>query len=120
MEIRKVSYKEVEKEFANIKPDILDESAVYYGCFVKEEFVGVVSYVEHPSVIYLCHAFVKQEHRQKGVYKMLWNYRDSKIKDSKKPIYAHCNVDSLKYFINNGYKIEKALFKVVKEVGANE
>jgi predicted GNAT family acetyltransferase len=114
MEIKKVSYKEVNKEFSEIKPDLLDESATYYGCFIKEELVGIVSYVEHPSVIYLCHAYVKEEHREKGIYKLLWNYRDSKIKESEKIIYAHCNVDSLKYFINNGYSIEKALFKVVK------
>lgn len=114
MEIKKISYKEVNKEFSEIKPDLLDESATYYGCFIKEELVGIVSYVEHPSVIYLCHAYVKEEHREKGIYKLLWNYRDSKIKDSEKTIYAHCNVDSLKYFINNGYSIEKALFKVVK------
>lgn len=114
MEIKKVSYKEVNNEFGEIKPDLLDESAAYYGCFVKDELVGVVSYVEHPAVIYLCHAYVKEEWREKGIYKLLWNYRDSKIKESEKPIYAHCNVDSLKYFINNGYSIEKALFKVVK------
>jgi predicted GNAT family acetyltransferase len=114
MEIKKVNYKEVYNEFAEIKPDLLDEYATYYGCFIKEELVGVVSYVEHPVVIYLCHAYVKEEHREKGIYKLLWNYRDSKIKDSDKTIYAHCNVDSLKYFINNGYSIEKALFKVVK------
>lgn len=47
--------------------------------------LGVVSYVEHPAVIFLCHAYVKESHRE-----------------------------SLKYFINNGYGIEKALFKVVK------
>lgn len=114
MEITKVSYKEVEKEFSIIKPDLLDEYATYYGCFIKDVLVGVVSYVEHPSVIYLCHAYVKDEYRSRGVYKLLWNYRDSKLSDSDKTIYAHCNVDSLKYFINNGYNIEKALFKVVK------
>jgi hypothetical protein len=114
MEIKKISYKEVYKEFSEIKQDLLDEFATYYGCFIKEELVGVVSYVEHPYVIYLCHAYVKEEYREKGIYKLLWNYRDSKIKDSEKTIYAHCNVDSLKYFINNGYSIEKALFKVVK------
>ena len=114
MEIRKVTYKEVEKEFTNLKPDLLDEYATYYGCFIKDELVGIVSYVEHPSVIYLCHAYVKEEHRNKGIYKLLWNYRDSKIKESDKTVYAHCNVDSLKYFINNGYAIEKALFKVTK------
>jgi predicted GNAT family acetyltransferase len=114
MEIKKVSYKEVNKEFSEIKPDLLDESAIYYGCFIKDELVGIVSYVEHPSVISLCHAYVKEEHREKGIYKLLWNYRDSKIKESEKTIYAHCNVDSLKYFINNGYSIEKALFKVIK------
>lgn len=115
MEIKKITYKEVHKEFAHVKPDLLDEFAIYYGCFIKEELVGVVSYVEHPAVIYLCHAYVKEDHRDKGIYKLLWHYRDSKIKDSEKQIYAHCNVDSLKYFINNGYSIEKALFKVVKK-----
>jgi predicted GNAT family acetyltransferase len=115
MEIKKVTYKEVHQEFSEIKPDLLDEFATYYGCFIKEELVGIVSYVEHPSVIYLCHAFVKEEYRERGIYKLLWNYRDSKLKDSPKTIYAHCNVDSLKYFINNGYSIEKALFKVVKK-----
>ena len=114
MEIKKVTYKEVEDEFKSIKPDLLDEYAIYYGCFIKNELVGIVSYVEHDSVIYLCHAYVKDNHRNKGIYKLLWNYRDSKVKDSEKTIYAHCNVDSLKHFINNGYKIEKALFKVVK------
>lgn len=114
MEIKTVTYEEVEREFLEIKPDLLDRSATYYGCFIKTELVGIVSYVEHESVIYLCHAFVKSEHRNKGIYKLLWNYRDSKIKNTDKTIYAHCNVDSLKYFINNGYSIEKALFKVVK------
>jgi predicted GNAT family acetyltransferase len=114
MEIKKITYKEVHKEFSEIKPDLLDEYATYYGCFIKEELVGIVSYLEHPAVIYLCHAYVKEEYRERGIYKLLWNYRDSKIKDSDKTIYAHCNVDSLKYFINNGYSIEKALFKVVK------
>ena len=114
MEIKKITYKEVHKEFSDVKPDLLDEFATYYGCFIKDELVGIVSYVEHPSVIYLCHAYVKEEHRNKGIYKLLWNYRDSKIKESNKPVYAHCNVDSLKYFINNGYTIEKALFKVIK------
>ena len=115
MEIKKITYKEVHKEFSNIKPDLLDEYATYYGCFIKEELAGIVSYLEHPAVIYLCHAYVKEEYRERGIYKLLWNYRDSKIKDSDKTIYAHCNVDSLKYFINNGYSIEKALFKVVKK-----
>ena len=115
MEIKKITYKEVHKEFSEIKPDLLDEYATYYGCFIKEELVGIVSYLEHPAVIYLCHAYVKEEYRERGIYKLLWNYRDSKIKDSDKTIYAHCNVDSFKYFINNGYSIEKALFKVVKK-----
>jgi hypothetical protein len=114
MEIRKVSYKEVSDEFKIIKPDLLDEYATYYGCFIKDELVGVVSYVEHPHVIYLCHAYVKKDYRNRGVYKLLWNYRESKIAETTKPMYAHCNVDSLKYFINNGYSIEKALFKVIK------
>jgi len=114
MEIKKITYQEVDKEFRDIKPDLLDNCATYYGCYIKDELVGVVSYVEQEYVIYLCHAYVKEGFRNRGIYKLLWNYRDSKIKDTKKSVYAHCNVDSLKYFINNGYSIEKALFKVVK------
>ena len=114
MEIKKTTYDEVKKELVKIKPDLLDNCATYYGCFIKNELVGVVSYVEQEYVIYLCHAFVKEEWRNRGIYKLLWNYRDSKIKETEKSIYAHCNVDSLKYFINNGYTIEKALFKVIK------
>jgi hypothetical protein len=114
MEIKKVTYQEVKNEFSSIKPDLLDECAIYYGCFISEELVGIVSYVEHPFVIYLCHDFVKEEFRNRGVYKMLLNYRDSLLKESNKIVYAHCNTNSLKHFINSGYIIEKTLFKVVK------
>jgi len=114
MEITKVSYEKVEEAFGQIKPDLLDKNAVYFGCIIKDKLVGVVSYVEQEKVIYLCHAYVHDDWRGRGIYKLLWNYRESKIWDSDKNIYAHCNVDSLKYFINNGYNIEKALFKVVK------
>jgi predicted GNAT family acetyltransferase len=114
MEIKKVDYELVKQTFKDLKPDLLDEHATYYGCLIKDELVGIVSYVEHESVIYLCHAYVKEEYRNRGIYKMLWNYRDSKIRESEKVVYSHCNVNSLKYFINNGYEIEKALFKVIK------
>lgn len=115
VEIKKIDYDLVKKEISDLKPDLLDVCATYYGCFIKNDLVGVVSYVEQEYVIYLCHAFVKEDFRNRGIYKLLWNYRDSKIKDTNKTVYAHCNVDSLKYFINNGYTIEKALFKVVKK-----
>jgi predicted GNAT family acetyltransferase len=115
MEIKIVKYEEVEREFSNVKPDLLDRNATYFGCYIKNVLSGIVSYIEHDHTIYLCHSYVKEEYRNRGIYKLLWEYRDSKIKDLNKPIYAHCNVDSLKYFINNGYLIEKALFKVIKK-----
>ena len=37
MEIKKVSYQEVDNEFKEIKPDLLDSCATYYGCFIKDE-----------------------------------------------------------------------------------
>jgi GNAT superfamily N-acetyltransferase len=114
MEIKKISYKEVYKEFAEVKPDLLDEYAIYYGCYIKEELVGIVSYVEHPNHIYLGHAFVVPEHQAKGIYKLLWQYRHMKVKELGKPIVAHCNVSSLKHFLNNGFQLEKGLFKVIK------
>jgi hypothetical protein len=83
VEIKSITYKEVEKSFSQLKPDLLDEYAKYYGCFIKDELVGVVSYVEHPSVIYLCHAYVKEEHRTKGIYKLLKEKRsDDKINNT--------------------------------------
>jgi hypothetical protein len=115
MEIKKIDFNEVEKNFKHLKPDLLDKYATYFGAYINNELVGIVSYLENPNTIYLCHAFVKEEYRNSGVYKLLWEYRNSKVKDIDKQIYAHCNVDSLKHFINNGYKIEKALFKVTKQ-----
>ena len=115
MEIRKVTYKEVADTFRHVKPDLLDEYATYYGCLIKDELVGIVSYVEHIYTIYLGHAYVLEEHRNKGIYKLLWEYRDQKVKDTEKTIYAHCNASSLKHFLNSGYYIEKPLFKVVKK-----
>ena len=114
MEIKSIKFTEVKESFSEIKPDLLDEYANYFGAYIDDNLVGIVSYIEHEYVIYLCHAFVKEEFRSHGIYKLLWSYRDSQIKDINKIVYAHCNVDSLKYFINNGYKIEKALFKVVR------
>jgi predicted GNAT family acetyltransferase len=114
MEIKKTNLKEVSEKFGELKPDLLDECAIYYGAYIKEELVGIVSYVEHPNTIYLCHAYVNEEHRNRGVYKLLWEYRNMKVKELGKTITAHCNVSSLKHFLDNGYKIEKALFKVYK------
>jgi hypothetical protein len=40
MEIKKVSYEDVETEFIDIKADLLDKHATYYGCYIKNELVG--------------------------------------------------------------------------------
>jgi len=114
MEIRTAKYEEVEEHIYPYKGDILDKSATYQGAYIKDKLVGVVSYVEHPNHIYLCHAFVLEEHRGKGIYKLLWEYRNMKVKEIDKPITAHCNVSSLKHFLNNNFQIEKGLFKVIK------
>jgi predicted GNAT family acetyltransferase len=114
MEIRNCSLEEVKSQFGHLKPDLVDNSAIYQGAYIKETLVGVVSYVEHPNHIYLGHAFVLPEHRGKGIYKLLWEYRNMKVKEMDKQIIAHCNVSSLKHFLNNGFQIEKGLFKVVR------
>lgn len=114
MEIKITTYTQVKKTFGHLKPDLLDKHAIYTGCYIKSKLIGIVSYVEHEQVIYLCHDYVLEEHRNKGVYRLLNDYRNMKIKDSTKTIMAHCNPNSLKYFLNNGYEIEKPLFKVVK------
>jgi predicted GNAT family acetyltransferase len=114
MEIRTCKYEEVESELSHLKPDLLDKSAVYQGAYINDKLVGVVSYVEHPNHIYLCHAFVIPEQQGKGIYKLLWEYRNMKVKELGKQIVAHCNVSSLKHFLNNGFQLEKGLFKVIK------
>ena len=114
MEIRTCKYEEVESAMAHLKPDLLDKSAVYQGAYINDKLVGVVSYVEHPNHIYLCHAFVIPEQQCKGIYKLLWEYRNMKVKELGKQIVAHCNVSSLKHFLNNGFQLEKGLFKVIK------
>ena len=116
MEIRTTKYDEVEKELGYLKSDLLDKSATYQGAYFKDKLVGVVSYVEHPKHIYLGHAYVIEEHRGKGIYKLLWEYRNMKVKELGKPLIAHCNVSSLKHFLNNGFTLDKGLFMVVKEM----
>ena len=115
MEIRTTKFEEIESELSHLRPTLLDRSATYQGAYLNDVLVGVVSYVEHPNHIYLGHAFVVPEHQGKGIYKLLWEYRNMKIKDLGKPLIAHCNVSSLKHFINNGFTIDKALFMVVKQ-----
>ena len=112
MEIRTTKFEEVDEVFSHLKPDILDLSAVYQGAYFRDKLVGVVSYVEHPNHIYLGHAYVVEEHRGKGIYKLLWEYRNMKVKELGKPLVAHCNVSSLKHFLNNGFTLEKGLFLV--------
>ena len=53
MEIRTCKYEEVEETLGSMKPDLLDESAIYQGAYIKEELVGVVSYVCRASKSYL-------------------------------------------------------------------
>lgn len=114
MEIKRVQLKQVTEEFAHLKPELIDESAVYFGYFKSGILAGIVSYVEHPLSVYLCHDYVKEEFRGCGIYKLLSEYREEQVKKLGKPISAHCNLNSIKQFLNNGYTIEKALFKVVK------
>lgn len=116
MEITDITYDQVRDTFGPLKPDLLDKYATYFGAFIKDELVGIVSYVEHEHIIYLCHDYVLSEHRSKGIYKLLSDYRTMRIKKIGKTITAHCNTDSLKNFINSGFTIEKALFKVVKNI----
>lgn len=115
MEIRICSYQEVEIVFGKLKPDLLDHHAVYQGAYIKDQLVGIVSYTEHENYVYLGHAYVLEEHRGRGIYKLLWEYRNMKIKDLNKPSIAYCNTSSIKHFLNNDYQIEKALFKVVRK-----
>jgi|LakMenE18May11ns_1017448.scaffolds.fasta_scaffold9958435_17 hypothetical protein len=115
MNLERIYLNKVKEEFLLIKPDLIDAYANYIGCFNTDSvLVGIAGWVEHEHVIYLCHDYVKEEHRGHGIYKLLCNYRNFLIGDTHKEVYAHCNQNSLKEFINQGYKIEKVLFKVVK------
>lgn len=115
MEIKQTTLEEVQREFGELKPDLIDPHAHYLGAYILDELVGIVGYVEHTHVLYLCHDYVKESHRGMGIYKLLCDYRDIELQGKGKTQTAHCNTNSIKQFFNMGYKIEKALFKVVKD-----
>ena len=117
MKIKEVTYEQVEENFLSLKPDLLDLHATYFGAFIDKELVGIVSYVVNPTYVYLCHAFVKEEHRGKGIYNMLWEFRNMHVMEaySHLEIHAHCNTNSIKQFLNKDFVIEKTLFKMVKQ-----
>jgi len=79
--IKPVKLKTVARVFAEVKPDLIDGNACYFGAFVAGKLVGIVSYVEHEHVVYLGHAFVLDNYRNKGVYNMLVEYRERHIKE---------------------------------------
>ena len=117
MKIEQVTLDLVIEQFQALKPDLIDAHATYFGLWVGKALAGIVSFQVHPTHVYLCHAFVKDEHRQRGYYNMLWEYRNSYIQQhlSDLEVVAHCNTSSLKQFLNKGFEIEKALFKVIKK-----
>lgn len=116
MKIDSVSLERVVSEFKDIKPDLIDGFAKYFGLWVDSKLAGIVSFQVHPTHVYLCHAFVKEEFRERGFYNMLWEYRNSYIEANypELEIVAHCNTNSIKQFLNKGFEIEKSLFKVIK------
>lgn len=116
MLITEVNIDTVIKEFGELKPDLIDSYAKYFGLWVDDALVGIVSFQVHPSHIYLCHAYVKDEYRKKGYYNILWEYRNSHLNQNYPDweLVAHCNTNSLKQFLNKGFEIEKPLFKVKK------
>lgn len=111
-----ITLNEVQLAFGHLKPDLIDKFAEYIGLKINDELVGIVSFQVHPTHIYLCHAYVKEEYRRNGYYNMLWEYRNTYINQHHHglEIVAHCNVSSLKQFLNKGYELEKPLFKVIK------
>ncbi len=116
--IKQVKLSAVAKVFADIKPDLIDGHAIYFGAFVSNKLIGIVSYVNHEHIVYLGHAFVLEEYREHGVYRMLVEYREQVIaeKCKGKTAIAHCNINSLKHLLKKGYEIEKTLFKITKKI----
>ena len=116
MKIERIDIELVKTEFGHLKPDLIDAFATYFGLWVDNVLIGIVSFQVHPTHIYLCHAYVKEEHRKKGYYNILWEYRNSYVNQNfpDLEVIAHCNTNSLKQFLNKGFEIEKSLFKVIK------
>jgi hypothetical protein len=58
MEINIIDLDIVKINFSHLKEDLIDEFATYLGCIIDGEVVGIVSYVEHELIIYLCHDYI--------------------------------------------------------------
>jgi len=118
MIIKQIDIDDVKKEFRDIKLDLIDQYAIYFGLFVDDILVGITGFQYHVDYIYLCHAFIKEEYRKKGYYTELFNYRKQYIEQNYSPdinIIVYCNQHTIEKFISNGYKIDKFLVKMVKE-----
>lgn len=114
MRIEQIDLSLVKLNFEQIQPDLVDFNAKYIGCLIGDELVGIVAWVELDNHIYLCHDHVKEQYRDRGIYKLLNGARQHHLKDKSKQQIAYCNSSSLKTFLDYGFRIEKNLFKVIK------
>lgn len=117
IKIKVIQVDEIPLSILNEKSDLADKHATYLAAFLKGDCVGIAGYQEHDNYFYLCHDYVPEKHRMLGIYKLLWEAREShlSILNPKKELVAHCNQKSLMTFMKGGFEMEYVLFKVIKK-----
>lgn len=99
-----------------LKRGLYEMHSTYIAAYVNDELAGIVGWNERDNQIYCCHAFVKKQFRNMGIYGMLVARRDAILAEQFKgyEVVAHCNESSLGTMLANGYQIEKMLTRVKK------
>ncbi len=98
------------------KNGLFEAHSEYLAAYVDDVLAGIVGWNVRDTQIYCCHAFVKKEFRNMGIYGMLVARRDAILAENFKgyEVVAHCNESSLGTMLANGYQIEKMLTRVKK------
>lgn len=79
--------------------------ALFLGYFIKDECVGTVGWLVRNKRIELIGDIVAEEHRHKGIYRLLFQVRERYCwKQGCDYLYSYATRMSLPTYLNNGFK----------------
>jgi len=117
--IKRISYEEA-KEWEGLAQEEgmmnkFSPKAYYYSKTVKNKRVAIAGFKLVKGEMYLCHSFVPKEHRGKGYYKELVDYRlDFALKYGIPKVRAFCTSSSVSEMMRRGFRMDnkEKIFKI--------